>query len=149
MRMRGIYCRNCKYNLRGLPRGRCPECGTAFDPRDSDSFNRTDKPFVVHVAWDVCVRAAVAVLTLGLWSLTSLAEQRSALSMFAGPFFLCRAATEWPHRIAAVIVIFSIMAPLGLWVWTGRTRYLLFVAIACVGAIFVSMSLVAFNRGRA
>ncbi len=26
-----IYCRKCDYNLRGLPDGPCPECGTPFD----------------------------------------------------------------------------------------------------------------------
>ena len=26
-----IYCRACEYNLRGLPDGPCPECGTPFE----------------------------------------------------------------------------------------------------------------------
>lgn len=32
-RRRGL-CLSCGYNLTGLPNARCPECGTAFDPRE-------------------------------------------------------------------------------------------------------------------
>jgi hypothetical protein len=28
------YCAHCGYNLRGLPKPRCPECGHAFDPAE-------------------------------------------------------------------------------------------------------------------
>ncbi|MEW6251385.1 MAG: hypothetical protein AB1716_12115 [Planctomycetota bacterium] len=30
----GLHCPKCRYPLRGLPRHRCPECGTAFEMRD-------------------------------------------------------------------------------------------------------------------
>ena len=33
-----IYCRCCFYILNGLPSGRCPECGEAFNPEDSQTF---------------------------------------------------------------------------------------------------------------
>ncbi len=29
------HCKNCGYNLRGLPIPRCPECGEAFDPTEA------------------------------------------------------------------------------------------------------------------
>lgn len=29
------HCKNCGYNLRGLPIPRCPECGAAFDPTET------------------------------------------------------------------------------------------------------------------
>lgn len=28
----GVHCPNCGYDLRGLPAGRCPECGFGFEP---------------------------------------------------------------------------------------------------------------------
>ncbi len=33
-----MYCRDCKYALKGLTERRCPECGRSFDPRNSRSF---------------------------------------------------------------------------------------------------------------
>src|SRR6476646_101609 len=39
-----MYCRNCFYDLRGLPSNRCPECGWTFDPCNPDSFSRSPGP---------------------------------------------------------------------------------------------------------
>jgi hypothetical protein len=35
-----VRCKNCHYSLENLtgPPHRCPECGRAFDPRDTSSF---------------------------------------------------------------------------------------------------------------
>ena len=34
-----MYCKGCKYDLRrSVRQGRCPECGGAFDPRNSDTY---------------------------------------------------------------------------------------------------------------
>ncbi len=35
-----MYCISCEYRLSGLEAGRCPECGRAFDPADSSTFDR-------------------------------------------------------------------------------------------------------------
>jgi hypothetical protein len=34
----GIYCKNCRYELRGLMDYRCPECGQAYDPWSPATF---------------------------------------------------------------------------------------------------------------
>jgi hypothetical protein len=33
-----MYCRSCQYELVGLNKGRCPECGRPFDPADPTTF---------------------------------------------------------------------------------------------------------------
>lgn len=33
-----MYCRDCKYNLRGLTEPRCPECGREFSRTDPESY---------------------------------------------------------------------------------------------------------------
>ena len=33
-----MYCSKCKYELRGCPEHRCPECGQRFDPNDPKSY---------------------------------------------------------------------------------------------------------------
>jgi hypothetical protein len=33
-----MHCRKCHYTLDGISEGRCPECGTNFDPEDPDSY---------------------------------------------------------------------------------------------------------------
>ena len=33
-----MHCRTCQYSLDGISEGRCPECGTGFDPDDLDSY---------------------------------------------------------------------------------------------------------------
>ena len=33
---RAFTCKQCGYNLQGLPENRCPECGTTFDPAERE-----------------------------------------------------------------------------------------------------------------
>jgi predicted amidophosphoribosyltransferase len=33
-----MYCKTCRYDLRGLPEPRCPECGNEFDPNDASTY---------------------------------------------------------------------------------------------------------------
>ena len=33
-----MFCRDCKYPIRGLERSRCPECGRPFQPSDPSTF---------------------------------------------------------------------------------------------------------------
>jgi hypothetical protein len=49
-----LFCKACKYELRGAASRRCPECGRPFDPADPRTFHRhRDEP----------LRGAVAVMT--------------------------------------------------------------------------------------
>jgi hypothetical protein len=59
----GMYCRECGYDLRGLPEPRCPECGNTFDPRDPTTF--LEDPKRPSGAWLV-VATYVAPLGLSL-----------------------------------------------------------------------------------
>lgn len=34
-----MFCRECQYNLHGLPEPRCPECGHLFDPTNPATFD--------------------------------------------------------------------------------------------------------------
>ncbi len=33
-----VYCRGCRYSLRGLAAGKCPECGEEFDPEKPETY---------------------------------------------------------------------------------------------------------------
>jgi hypothetical protein len=48
-----MYCRGCAYILEHLPRNRCPECGLAFDPADSGTFDQA-----LPTRWGALVRWA-------------------------------------------------------------------------------------------
>jgi hypothetical protein len=41
--VRKIYCLGCGYLLHGLTTPQCPECGRAFDPRNSETFARSPR----------------------------------------------------------------------------------------------------------
>jgi hypothetical protein len=46
-----MYCRKCHYDLRGQTVERCPECGTAFEFRDSSTYLKdTQSRFFRHLA---------------------------------------------------------------------------------------------------
>lgn len=38
------HCQRCGYNLRGVPSGRCPECGRAFDANDPTTYRASRTP---------------------------------------------------------------------------------------------------------
>ncbi|UCC29755.1 MAG: hypothetical protein JSU86_16310 [Phycisphaerales bacterium] len=64
------YCRNCLYNLRGLPENRCPECGSAFDPEDPTShylvrgwWRRNADGVAVALGWALVVIYSVLFIS--------------------------------------------------------------------------------------
>jgi len=52
------YCRQCLYDLAGLPENRCPECGTEFDPTDRASYLQSKR----WVAWPRALKWTATVL---------------------------------------------------------------------------------------
>ena len=62
-----VFCHNCDYNLRGLPRdGRCPECGEAIEPSLAPTCLRYSEPRWLRklVAGAVLVLASAVVDTV-------------------------------------------------------------------------------------
>jgi hypothetical protein len=68
----GGLCLDCNYPLRDLPTPRCPECGRAFDPGDSTTFN-PGRPVPAYAAWAVgpiswpVYLVAIAACGVTLW----------------------------------------------------------------------------------
>jgi hypothetical protein len=62
-----MFCRGCGYNLAGLSEQRCPECGRRFNPRNSFSFDRTDRAARVRSRWWIWLCLGCAYLAAGLW----------------------------------------------------------------------------------
>lgn len=63
-------CLECGYNLRALTEHRCPECGRAFDPEDSESFGPRSAVFDAEAA------GAVALLVCVFWFLSQMPRAR-------------------------------------------------------------------------
>lgn len=60
-----VYCKQCRYNLKGLPAGECPECGRAFDPADSATFWDGKLP-IARWFWTWAIIFSLAVLLGGV-----------------------------------------------------------------------------------
>jgi|GEM_PF-3600047 len=62
-----MYCRNCRYPLKGLESEACPECGHSFSPDDPTSYTTTPQSF--H--WiNTAVGFALLIFVL-IWALRS------------------------------------------------------------------------------
>ena len=58
--VRDRYCRHCEYNLRGLTKGPCPECGHAFDPHNLSTWSPSRPSDFVSVR--------LSHLPIGVWA---------------------------------------------------------------------------------
>ena len=59
---RGIYCKQCWYDLRGIESRQCPECAKYFDPNESKSYSKYPGTNLPIEAWVVFGMQASAVL---------------------------------------------------------------------------------------
>jgi len=103
---RAIACPGCGYDLRGLAeRGRCPECGEAYEPRPSTEEGDPDAPAPIAVIGRRAIDRLRWGLALVLWWLVLVLP----LSAVAGLFdvgelrFVCS-------------LVGGVIAPAGLWI---------------------------------
>lgn len=71
-RYRGMYCRQCRYALRGVTGNRCPECGAKFSDKDVSTYlvdvNATDRIGVVMAAASLVFVVACTVILKLEWA---------------------------------------------------------------------------------
>ena len=74
-----MYCRTCRYDLRGLDAVTCPECGAAFDPRDPETYFKTrhERPASFWFALVCLLGCAGPFIELGLIHLALVAARVS------------------------------------------------------------------------
>lgn len=82
-----LFCRRCGYELRGLSRNRCPECGQPFDPNNRRTYD------VSPHRWRSRRRERVILVTLGLVA--------GLLGLFEG-VLLVFYRPEWKAEQAAI-----------------------------------------------
>lgn len=71
-----MYCKGCRYSLRGQVESRCPECGRVFDFSDSSTFDAVlPGPLKRAHRWTANRRyfvvAGLCTITIGIWWLTA------------------------------------------------------------------------------
>ncbi|GEM_PF-1541248 len=137
-----MFCQNCRYNLRGLSAGHCPECGREFDPSDSKTFSRSGRRFEGMIAADARPRATIAIAALVLWSITALRDPVSVPSILSGPFIVVHVWDWWPTNALVVAAGLCILTPLGLWVMTDRLRFAGVAMLASLLSVWLSAMVV-------
>ena len=56
-----MHCLDCGYDLRGLPKNRCPECGREFDPEDCRTYVDGDSLFKSNPLWSALIAAGASL----------------------------------------------------------------------------------------
>lgn len=106
-----INCNNCGYDLMGVARkGRCPECGQAYDIDDNTGVNRRSAAMEAHERGDRVMflvklgcfigLAAICVL-LGVWRAWGAVEPRGPMiigGLFGGLFAFAAFVTWFTER---------------------------------------------------
>ena len=104
-----IFCRRCKYNLRGLPAGNCPECGRDFNPLHAETFLRSLAP--EHPILDITFARHPLV-----WSGDAILAAQFVLFVGEGGFLLGMAATMLVKRLANECLALSIPLLILMWI---------------------------------
>ncbi len=74
-----MFCRKCRYNLKGSDSRRCPECSLEFDPNDPQSYATSDTVDHLETFLSLAFRPVVAILIsmAFMWIVTHLWLGRS------------------------------------------------------------------------
>jgi hypothetical protein len=145
-----MFCRDCHYNLAGLPQQRCPECGRAFDPLDATTFVNSLRNRPVRAR----VRCGIVAAVFGMWYVFTMQNASANTSWehhpFAGVFIIIKeslteshAAGDW--ALALLVWGFFFAFPL-YWIVSGKTWAALVaialcaltVAVSCQAAVWAS-----------
>jgi hypothetical protein len=58
-----MFCKSCRYALKGLQQRRCPECGVAFDPYNRSTFARSARALPRSLRHPCLLLAMYPILT--------------------------------------------------------------------------------------
>jgi len=132
-----MYCKGCRYDLRGLEADRCPECGREFDPADARTYDRFSSRLRGLAAPGIVARATIAFLVLLIWSMTVIIPG-FITGMLSGPFVLVHVWDWWPWNAVTVGVGICVLVPVVLWVVTERTAIFRIAIVTAVLSIAFS-----------
>lgn len=84
---RHMYCRRCRYDLRGNTSRTCPECGRAFDPANPKTFRRSAGSLRWRRVWAIGKYPLALLVLLGcgwLWAWWGWQREQAALHGIGG-----------------------------------------------------------------
>jgi hypothetical protein len=67
-----MFCKACRYELRGLSAHRCPECGRGFNPVDPGTFAATRSVSWREIGLGLASVGAAVAITLLPWLLVAM-----------------------------------------------------------------------------
>ena len=103
---RGIYCKGCWYDLRGIESGQCPECGRQFNPGRYYTYASHPGTKFPREFWFVLAMQVSSYVLVLLGSLVSvMAEEANTPFEAIGLFLICPAI---PVHITASIFGLSV-----------------------------------------